>query len=475
MPRYLKWLFRPAVLIAFSVLLVAAAMAVVVPTDRGGRPQPLPVRPGEQEIAWLYPATSTTQWERLADAVGQACDRLQAEFPGLSWSHETSASGPAHASPSVALRWPAGRLVFRWYKLTSQWTPRDWVEALLARDPPPLAVIGGNSTYWARELAAELRRAAGDESGPHHPLLLLTNATADRVREGDPQGEEAPPEGCGEGDGRNVPLLSLYPGRTFRFCFSNRQMATAVTRFLWMRPELTPDCDTTFLVRWCDDAYSRDLCEGCLNVLPRRAADGALPQWGFLSGAVGLRLPAPALVGWHGGGFRYDAAVQVPIDSSVGSFLAPNPYEANAVADLLNKVPEHGRPLLMVTGQQQPSRRFLRELARSAPDTARRFVVAGGDALSFNTIYRDRQVTWPVQDLPFHLVFFAHRNPIDPAAGFLPTEKAGPASGHVPAAPRTCCCSVTSSRPCAASRATGAPGRDADALRAGAAPDPHRR
>jgi hypothetical protein len=83
------------------------------------------------------------------------------------------------------------------------------------------------------------------------------------------------------------------------------------------------------------------------------------------------------------------------------------------------------RPLLVLTGQQQPSRRFLRDLARSAPELARRFVVATGDALSFNTIYRDRLVTWPIQDLPFTLVFFAHRNPIDESAGFVtpPAER----------------------------------------------------
>jgi hypothetical protein len=423
MSRYLKWVFRPTVLIAFSILLVAAAMAVVVPFEAGpGRPQPLPLRPGEQEIAWLYPATSTTQWERLATAVEQARDRLEERFPGLRWSHDGPA-GPAHASPSVSLSWPDGRLVFRWYKLTSQWTPRDWVEALRARDPPPLAVIGGNNSFWARELAVEMRRAAADPDSPANPLLLLTTATADRVREDD-AGQAAERF---DDDGPEVPLWSIYPGRTFRFCFTNRQMATAVTRFIWARPELTPDGDTTFLVRWSDDAYSRDLCEGYLRVLLHRAADSVLPHWAFLSGGVGLGLPPAALVAWHADGFRHEAALQIPVDSSVGSFGTPNPYEANAVVDLLTKVRhEQRRPLLVLTGQQQPSRRFLRELARTAPDTARRFVVAAGDALSFNTIYRDRQVAWPIQDLPFRLVFFAHRNPTDPDAGFLPAAQAGP-------------------------------------------------
>lgn len=472
MSRYLKWVFRPTVLIVFSILLVAAAMAVVVPFEGAARPQPLPLRPGEQEIAWLYPATSTSQWERLAKAVEQARDRLKTRFPGLDWAHD-STGGPAHAAPSVSLKWPGGRLVFRWYKLTSQWTPRDWVEALQARDPPPLAIIGGNNSFWARALAVEMSRAAGEDPPPTSPLLLLTNATADRVRDNAEGDDNQMLEGCGEDDGRNVPLSSIYPKRTFRFSFTNRQMATAVTRFIWTRPELTPDSDTTFLVRWCDDAYSRDLCEGCTNVLQRRAADSALPQWAFLSGAIGLGLPPPALVTSYTGSFRHGATLQFylqfHVDSSVGSFTAPNLYDANNVVDLLNMVrPEQRRPLLVLTGQQQPSRRFLRELARSEPETARRFVVAAGDALSFNTIYRDRQVTWPIQDLPFKLVFFAHRNPTDPAAGFLPEEQAGPARRTRTSGTEDVLLFRDIVEACAlASRRDGQPCRDADALREG--------
>jgi len=36
--------------------------------------------------------------------------------------------------------------------------------------------------------------------------------------------------------------------------------------------------------------------------------------------------------------------------------------------------------------------------------------VASGDAIAFNTLYRDRNVSWPIQDLPFSLVCFCHRN-----------------------------------------------------------------
>src|SRR5262245_65245334 len=127
MLRYWKWAFRPAVLIAVSVALVGAAAVVVLPLGRGAaRPQPLPVGPGEQEVAWLFPATNTTTWERLATAVQQARDRLQERFPGLEWEQDSAEGSSALTTPQLALSWPGrggGRLVLRWYKLTSQVGP----------------------------------------------------------------------------------------------------------------------------------------------------------------------------------------------------------------------------------------------------------------------------------------------------------------------------------------------------------------
>src|SRR5205823_2819093 len=45
-------------------------------------------------------------------------------------------------------------------------------------------------------------------------------------------------------------------------------------------------------------------------------------------------------------------------------------------------------------------------------------VVLAGDSLSFNTIYRDRDVAWNIQDLPVPLVLFSHRNPVTEEVGF---------------------------------------------------------
>ncbi len=105
-----------------------------------------------------------------------------------------------------------------------------------------------------------------------------------------------------------------------------------------------------------------------------------------------------------------------------------------ALRDVEGKRAGTRRPLLVVTGQSAPSRRFLRELACTTPAQARRLVVATGDAVAFNTVYRDRRVTWPIQDLPFAFVFFCHFDPIhnntgDPDLAFLP-EGAPPPDGE---------------------------------------------
>src|SRR5262249_33015478 len=133
-----------------------------------------------------------------------------------------------------------------------------------------------------------------------------------------------------------------------------------------------------------------------------------------------------------GGGdetFQFRVFHQIPY--SVGSFDQPNRREAQDAEWLMEtKITEHPRQertlLVLAAPTSQPARRFPRGLARIAPAEARVFVVVTGDVLSFNTVYRDRKVAWPIQDLPFQLVFFCHRNPIDPAAGFVREDASNP-------------------------------------------------
>src|SRR5262249_40037159 len=144
------------------------------------------------------------------------------------------------------------RLVFRWYKLTSSSTTRDWVEALAQRRPPPLAVIGGGNSHSALELARQMKRVCATLPEDSRPLLLLTTGTVDHASASDESASEA----------TEMELNDLYPDRTFRFCFTNRQMAFITTRFLWEHDELRPEADPVFQIAWNDDSYSSDLLIG---------------------------------------------------------------------------------------------------------------------------------------------------------------------------------------------------------------------
>ncbi len=387
----MRWLFRPSLLVLLSVgLVVGAAVLVLWPRSQEIRAAPL--QEDESEIVWLYSATNESAWERFVTAVSRAAEQLRAAQPGVEVVSSGDDSFPRHTSshPEVAVRVRSGsaRLVFRWYKLASDQKTDQWVAALLnGSRRPPLAILGGSSSEQAKEIALSLQRRAGSPPRPTAPLLLLTTATADRVSVGD-----------GAGD---VPLNELHRDRTFRFCFTNQQMAAAVTAFVATREELRPDTGPFYVAQWEDDAYSRDLT-------------------GRFCDAVRSQLDRPAA----GTGGQFQIPVSEIIDYSVGGFDQPNRWEAPAVERLMKaKVeahPNQQRPLLVLAApSSQPARRFLRGLARIAPSEARRFVVVTGDALSFNTVYRDRNVVWPIQDLPFELVFFCHRSPVDPAAGFL--------------------------------------------------------
>src|SRR5438094_171872 len=82
-------------------------------------------------------------------------------------------------------------------------------------------------------------------SGAAWPVLLLTTATAEKM---ELPGEDAPRD-----------LMSLYPDRTFRFCFTNAQMAEAVIDFLADREMFAAGTGPDYYVAWKDDAYTLDL------------------------------------------------------------------------------------------------------------------------------------------------------------------------------------------------------------------------
>jgi hypothetical protein len=423
--RRLRGQWFRILLVGLSVGLIVLALGVWFQApSAAAKPAPLPVGANEYEIVWLYPAVNTAAWERFVTAVQRTGTRLAERQPNLEVEVGAAAfPRETTAVPEIALKWrdTGTRLVFRWYKLTSSWPTRDWVAALAQRRPPPLAVIGGSSSDTARELASQMEKEFSALPAEARPLLLLTTATADNVTvEG---GDDGPTE---PGEVKKVSLMELYPGRTFRYCFTNNQMATAVVQFILQNDALRPDSRPIHTVRWLDDSYSPDLIDGFLDALRRRALTRDVVRGWAATASCTATGPIPfALTSGFLPLHTEDLSAALEVDSSVGTFANPNRFEAQAAEYLLDEMKRHPsqhRPLLIVSGQSQPTRRFLLALARGAPDQARRFVVATGDTLSFNTVYRDRKALWPIQDLPFNLVFFCHRNPIDPD-GFDPARR----------------------------------------------------
>ena len=406
----MHWLFRPSILVVLSVILTITAGIIVFwpfASTLADRAVARALPAGDQEIVWLNPATNAVAWERFVAAV----QRLKTDRPDLGMTISTDANPfPSQTAEvpelAIGVTGRKGRLWFRWYKLTGDLGPGQWVDALARRNPPPLAIIGGGSSDRARDLAGEL--AQKQHQFPAPPLLLITLAS---LEEG---------------------LMAIYPERSFRFCFTNRQMAEAVADFIWNTEDLRPDTEPVYLIRWEDDPYSVDLADEFRRVLgPEgpsksfqnlRTVQAAARRWAWLAGYVTLgNVPR----GLELEGFlqlelrRPGPFWSMTIPYSVGSFNRPNLWEEGAAERLMGELEQHPaqqRPLLVLPAAPQPARRFLRALLRIAPLDARRFVVATGDALDFNTIYRDRKLTWPILDLPVPVVFFCHRNPVDPLA-----------------------------------------------------------
>jgi hypothetical protein len=84
------------------------------------------------------------------------------------------------------------------------------------------------------------------------------------------------------------------------------------------------------------------------------------------------------------------------------------------------------RQFMLLPADADRARRFLRTVVRrSDPTDLKNLIVMTGDSLGFNTIYRDRNVAWNIQDLPVPLVTFSHRNPVSKKVGFDETSASG--------------------------------------------------
>ena len=391
-----------------TVVLVGGALALVrsgwfgAPTAA----EPLAVPDGDQEVAWLHTSTSGETWENFVWGVKRA------EMTTAGLRVDDSAAFPAHttAIPEVTIARDgfAGKLRVRWYKVTNYASTAAWVKGLAARDPVPVAVVGGWSSDRARELAETM--AAANWTGPK-PLLLLATATADSVPGNEP-------------DYRPRNLIALYD-RSFRFCFTNRQMAEAVTDFVFTDPALRPGSVVLPGLRVVPGAAG-----GMWAALPWLAE--ARAEWMSYEQHHGKGLQAFA-VAWEDDPYSLDLYQQFRdvieeqgkrpdrpwlvleknlVAFSAGRFARANPYEAQVVDHILGRLPRRGeRTLLVVPTVTGPARRVLGALAEGNPAVARRLVAVTGDGISVNTLFRDGEFAWPVRAIPIPLVLFTHTDP----------------------------------------------------------------
>lgn len=398
----------------------------------GHAPGVQPVPEGWQEIAFLNPATSADNWERLVAAVrflqASAAQQSSDDLPvQLDLEHVFTERTTDVPEVSLGCTAAGPRLVVRWYKISSEMDISRWIEQLCQRQPPPLAILGGETSERALLTAKALQDQRPNGSGPA-PLFLLTTATADRfVREGLPSAEPLTAA-------RFPRLMEVYPGRSFRFAFSNSHMAAVVLSFVREHPQVwspsphlprlaatlvgrgagiagQPDLTlgvwwaaqnqlapiSFYAVAWEDDPYSLDLADHFAEVFKKYFGDSQMGQ-----------------------------AIRDEVPYGVGDRERPNPAEVAAIDRFFERNPllQGGREVLVLPTGTERARRFLRTLANQIPQQLPNLVVLSGDSISFNHVYRDREVAWNIEDLPVPLIFFSHRNPIHAGAGFHPQASA---------------------------------------------------
>ncbi|HTK78494.1 MAG TPA: hypothetical protein VL371_24760 [Gemmataceae bacterium] len=392
---------NPPILVLLAVITAALVYGGLrgLGYGRGDLEAP-PVPAGDQEVAWIHAATSGPSWERFVAGV----HRARRDCPELQVDDSRAFLDQTTAIPEVVLgkTGASGRLRIRWYKLTSETPSARWVRTLARRDPPPLAFIGGGSSDRAVDLALALAEQK-DWAGVA-PLLLITTATANTIvldADRAPPGEPGPKR-----------LMDIYPGRSFRFCFTNEQMAQAVVDFVWSQPDLRP--------------YG--------NPLPAIAAAAAPDPWtaiSLLAAQAKTFPPSAAALEWDDDPYSVDLSTQFKlafhesqwpdvlvrlkpsIPFSVGGFDRPNTWEAAAAEMLLREQwSPWERQLLVLPAGPAAARRVLRALTGAAPLAGRNLVAIGGDSMNINTVYRDADIAWNVRSLPVPFVFFAHQNPV---------------------------------------------------------------
>lgn len=404
-------LFRWGLMIALVGILAVAVQQTLLFFGiwvSAGESQVKSLENDDQEIALIEPATNIDDWGRLVTAV----QLLEADWPRINPKSPALQVSVQDAFPrltadvsEISLSFadaPRQQLKLRWYKISGEHDEASWVKKLHARKRQPLAIIGGGTSNRAVRLARALQRTYDDSPKPG-PTLLITTATAEKT-------------------GKGNMLIGIYAKRTFRFSFTNQRMVASLLQFVEQNPNLWPykPADpqvvanavvgvvgvhlqpyTMHTVKWMDERYSQDMADHFEREFKARFPVGRF---------------------YHQG----------DIDSAVGEFFQPAPQEQVMVDTFLShESPIAPNSFLVLPTQSVRMRRFLINLRQRSPQDARNLVILNGDAIAFHAVYRDRDVLWNILDLPYSLLFFSHRDPINHAAGFDWTKDEHPKSAKL--------------------------------------------
>lgn len=214
------------------------------------------------------------------------------------------------------------RLRFTWRPAHGEVETAMVVRDLAARSPSPLAIVGSSNTAMTVALAHGL---AESKAGRDRPMLLIPWATT----------SETPARTA---DGDRVPLLSLYPGRSFRFCPDNARLASLVTRAVRANDRDHPP-GLVLLLRDPADPYSVDLARGFEAAIRRVASEAVVVE-------KGESVSSPALNEQPG-----------PIEDAC----------AERIWSRVRLVPPEQSAWLVLPLQGEPIRRIVRALEARAP------------------------------------------------------------------------------------------------------------
>jgi hypothetical protein len=232
-------------------------------------------------------------------------------------------------------------------------------------------------------------------------------------------------------------VINIYRGRTFRFSFTNHKMVDALFGFVEKR-HFPAEHREWAQNLWVSKAPEPTTLAQSIAGMACRGDPWC--AWSMLAGYPYLQPYMMYAVPWQDERYSQDMAelfeaefkqrfpvgefsLESPILYSLGGFFHAAPQEQAVVgAFLARTTPIKPHSLLVLPTGTVRMRRFLLNLRQRSPADARNLVVLNGDAISFTSVYRDREVVWNVLDLPYSLVFFSHRNPIDHTAGFTWTK-----------------------------------------------------